>query len=55
MPDPAALRAGDWLLVYQRRGVQYDASRKSLRFDNGAEVSADLRLSGGGSALFAIL
>ena len=54
LPRPEWLRAGDWLLVYQRRGVQYDPARKSLRWDNGATVGADLKLLEPGAALFQI-
>ncbi len=54
LPQPEWLRAGDWLLVYQRRGVQYDAAGKSLRWDNGATVGADMKLLGPGAALFQI-
>ena len=35
MPPPAALRPGDWVLVYQRRGVQYDAAQQPLRWGTG--------------------
>jgi len=54
MPSPAWLRPGDWLLVYQRRGVQYDAVQKSLRWDNGPPVAAELKLLEPGAALFQV-
>jgi hypothetical protein len=54
MPSPAWLRPGDWLLVYQRRGVQYDAAQKSLRWDNGPPVTAELKLLEPGAALFQV-
>lgn len=54
MPAPAWLKPGDWLLVYQRRGVQYDAAQKSLRWDNGPPVGAELKLLEPGAALFQI-
>jgi len=54
MPPPANLRAGDWLLVYQRRGVQFDPSANRLRWDNVTPVSAQLKLTGPGAALFQI-
>ena len=54
LPRPDWLRTGDWLLVYQRHGIQYNAAQKSLRWDNGAAVGADLRLLEPGAALFQI-
>jgi hypothetical protein len=42
------------LLVYQRKGVQYDAAQGKLRWDNRAPVSAELKLAGRGAALFLI-
>jgi hypothetical protein len=49
-----ALRPGDWLLVYQRRGIQYDASRQMIRWDTGRTTSAELKLVEPGAALFRI-
>lgn len=54
MPAASTLRPGDWLLVYQRKGVQYDAERKSLRWDDNQTASADLKLVGKGAALLQI-
>lgn len=54
MPAASALRPGDWLLVFQRKGVQYDAERKSLRWDDNQTASADLKLVGKGAALLQI-
>ena len=54
LPRPDWLKSGDWLLVYQRRGVQYNAATKSLRWDSGAAVDADLKLFEPGAALFQI-
>ena len=54
VPPANQLRAGDWLVVYQRRGVQYDAARHSLRWDGGATVPAELKLLDHGGALFAV-
>jgi hypothetical protein len=47
-----ALRPGDWLLVYQQRGIQYDASRQMLRWPTGRTTSAELKLLEPGAALF---
>ncbi len=49
------MKPGDWMLVYHRRGVQYDASRKLLRWDDGPPISAELKLiEPPGAALFLI-
>jgi hypothetical protein len=54
LPPVGQLHAGDWLVVYRRRGVQFVAARRSLRFDDGATVPADLKLLDHGGALFLI-
>ena len=48
------LRAGDYVLVYHRRGVQYDAAQQRLRWDNNAPITADLLLVDSGAALLRI-
>ncbi len=48
------LRSGDWLLVYQQRGIEYDASRQMLKWENGRTTSAELKLIEPGAALFRI-
>jgi hypothetical protein len=55
MPPPAAVRTGDYMVVYQRRGVQYDATRQRLRWDGGTPVAAELVLTDAGAAMFRIL
>ncbi|HEY2970219.1 MAG TPA: hypothetical protein VGK75_17845 [Casimicrobiaceae bacterium] len=52
MPPPSAVRPGDYLVVFQRRGVQYDSSRQRLRWDDSAPIDAELLLVDKGSALF---
>jgi hypothetical protein len=54
VPPADQLRAGDWLVVFQRRGVQYDAARHSLRWDAGATVPVELKLLDHGGALFIV-
>jgi len=54
MPRAEWLRPGDWLLVYQRRGVQYDAAAGKLRWDGTQTASAELKLFEPGAALFLI-
>jgi hypothetical protein len=55
VPAPSTLRSGDYLVVYQRRGVQYDASLQRLRWDGGEPVAAELLVAGPGAAAFRIL
>lgn len=55
MPPASAVRPGDYVVVFQRRGVQYDPSRQSLRWEAGSPVRAELMLIEGGAALFRIL
>jgi len=55
IPPPSALRAGDYLVVYQRRGVQYNPTEKRLRWGDGASVAAEVLHVEPGSALFRIL
>lgn len=54
LPSPEKLRKGDWVVVYQRRGVQYDASTRQLRWDGQSPLSAELRFTDAGAALFEI-
>jgi hypothetical protein len=54
LPPPGVIRKDDYLVVYQRRGVQYDASERRLRWDGNAPVDADLLITDTGAALFHI-
>ena len=54
LPRPEWLRTGDWLFVYQRHGIQYNPEKKSLRWDSGAAVDADVKLVEPGAALFQV-
>lgn len=54
LPPPDLVRAGDWVLVFNRKGVQYDAAQSKLRWDNHAPVTAELKASGRGAALFLV-
>jgi hypothetical protein len=54
VPPASALRPGDWLVVYQRRGVQYSAAEQRLRWDDGQSVAAELKLVDAPGALFLI-
>lgn len=54
LPEPAQVRPGDWIAVYNRKGVQYDAAQGKLRWDNREPVSAELKLTARGAALFVV-
>ena len=54
-PQAGLLRAGDYVVVWQRPGTQFDAANGRLRFENGVELPAKLLLTDRGSAVFAIL
>ena len=53
-PTPAMLHPGDYVVAYQRKGVQFDAARHLLRLDAGQPVAAEVVLVEHGSALFRI-
>jgi len=54
IPPASALRPGDWLVVYQRRGIQYNPAEERLRWDGGQSIAAELKLRDGLGALFVV-
>jgi hypothetical protein len=54
IPLASALRPGDWLVVYQRRGIQYSPAEQRLRWNAGQSVAAELKLVDPPGALFRI-
>lgn len=54
VPPADRLRSGDWIVVYQRRGVQYDRGQQLLRWDGGAIVPVELKFADAGAALFKV-
>jgi len=54
LPEPAQMRPGDWIAVYFRKGIQFDSAQQKLRWDNREPVSAELKLSSRGAALFLV-
>jgi hypothetical protein len=54
IPAASTLRRGDWLVVYQRRGLQYNPSEERLRWEGGQSVAALLKLRDGLGALFLV-
>ena len=55
LPPASALRAGDFLLAFHRRGVQFNPDEKKLRLGDGDPVPAEPVLVEPGAALFRIL
>jgi len=55
LPPASTMHAGDWLFVYQRPGIQYDAARRMLRWEGGQTHPAELKMLGQGGALFQLL
>ena len=54
MPPASAVRPGDFMVVYQRRGVQYDAAEQRLRWEGGTPIRAELLFADAGAAMFRI-
>jgi hypothetical protein len=54
LPPASAFHPGDWLLVFQRHGIQFDKSQGKLRWDGNQTVNAELKLLEPGAALFVI-
>jgi hypothetical protein len=54
IPLGSQMRSGDYLVVYQRRGVQFDAGAQRLRWDGGEPIAAEALLIEPGAALFRI-
>jgi hypothetical protein len=54
IPASSQVRSGDYFIVFQRRGVQWDADAHRLRWDGFEPVSAELLLTAPGAALFRI-
>jgi hypothetical protein len=55
MPPPSAFHSGDYLVAFQRQGLQYDPAQRSLRWDAGPPVAAELVFAEGAAAMFKIL
>jgi len=53
-PHAGLLRAGDFVVVWQRPGTQFDAENGRLRFENGVEMPAKLVLADRGAAVYSI-
>lgn len=55
LPKTSSLHTGDYVVVYQRRGVAYNAEEKKLRLEGSEPIGAEALLVEGGGALFRIL
>ena len=55
MPRAGELRPGDYIVVYRRRGVQYNKEARRVRFEGGESVDAELVLFEPGGAVFKIV
>jgi hypothetical protein len=55
LPSPAQCKPGEYIVVFQRRGVQYDPARQMLRWDDQPPLRAELLRAEDGSALFKLL
>ena len=55
LPEPSQLHAGDYMVVFHRRDVQYDQREQRLRWDGKEPVRAELLLVEPGAALFRLL
>ena len=54
IPAAVLLKRGDFIVVYQRRGVQYDAQNQLLRWEGTQTVKASLVMLDRGAALFRV-
>lgn len=54
LPDASQMHSGDYLIVFRRKGVQFDPAQKKLRWDGGAPIDAELLFAESGGALFGI-
>ena len=54
MPNPSQLRMGDYLVVFRRKTVAFDAAQGKLRWDSGPPIHAELLFTDKGGAVFRI-
>jgi hypothetical protein len=55
LPQASSLKPGDYVLVYHRRGLQFNANEKKLSIEGGEPVSAEPVLVEPGAALLKVL
>ena len=54
IPPTTAMRPGDYIVVYHRRGIQFDAAQGMLRWDGGPPLAAEPLVVEPGAALFRV-
>jgi hypothetical protein len=54
LPSPTQMHSGDYVVVYQRRGIQYDAAQGLLKWDGNPAIAAEPLFVEPGAALFRI-
>jgi len=54
LPAAPALHSGDYVVVYHRRGIQFDPAQGFLRWDGGPPIAAEPLVVEPGAALFRI-
>jgi hypothetical protein len=54
LPAAGTFHPGDWILVFQQRGIQFDREHGKMRWDDRQTVSAELKLLEPGAALFVV-
>ena len=54
IPPTTAMRPGDYIVVYHRRGIQFDAAQGTLRWDGGPPLAAEPLVVEPGAALFRV-
>jgi len=55
LPPSASLRPGDYVVIFQRRGIQYDRAQQSLRWEGMNPIAAELVLAEADGAIFRVL
>ena len=54
LPPVSALHPGDYVVVFQRRGLDYDRAQRQLRWDGGRPIAADAIFAEDTGAVFRI-
>lgn len=53
-PAARVLRPGDYVLSFQQSGIQYDVAQKKMRWPDGTELAAEIKVVEAGSALIEV-
>jgi len=52
LPSASVFKSGDWLIVFEQRGIQYDPARQMLRWEGNQTRAAELKYAEPGGAVF---